>query len=175
MAKSDLLTSKRIEGSNLVLVEHVSCFLADHLRRCFEWLVVHCVDLPCRRLASRHDCGEEAHANRSPFGYFKLALALDPLLEFFLSNALHQFKQPGLGTFDVQQGTGKLIFIERDDVGVELPDIKHWSHLVVVWHRKQLNVDVQTCQVFGPLDGQVEIVATSWHVTVREDEDPLAE
>lgn len=174
LVESNLLASKWVERANLVLVQGMSCLLTDHLGSSLERLVVHCVHLSCCWLPSRHYCGEETEPNGRSLGYFKLALALDPLFKFLLPNALHELKQPGLSPLYVQQRACKLILVEGDDVCVEPSDVELRAHLVEVRHSKQLNVYIQTCKVFGSLDGQVEIVPTSWHVAVCEDEYPLA-
>ena len=52
------------------------------------------------------------------------ALAEGPLLELFLSDALHELENARLGSLDTDQFRKLLIFVKGDDVRVKLGDIK---------------------------------------------------
>jgi hypothetical protein len=66
-----------------------------------------------------------------------------------------------------------LVFIVRDYICVERPNVENWITIDGFWHREKFDVDVQLCQVLSALFCHKLLSLSAWVVVICKEEDAL--
>lgn len=115
----DFLASNRIVCTDFLSVESFTGLIANESLGRPELFIVHGVNFLDAGLLGRNDSAKKAESNLRSWRYVEHTLAKCSLLELFLADALHEFKDTRLGPFNSKKLCELLIFIVRDDVCVE--------------------------------------------------------